>query len=143
MKSLEDIAALADANRDMLFKVSLKQYVRLVRIEPGRLDVSLTGDAPKTLLGDLNDEAESWTAPAAGSSSLSRDEGGRTLAEAEAAKRDDAILDAKNDPAVAAILARFPGAKIIDVRIPTRRRPRPGDADLTPEPATDDDETDF
>ena len=142
VKSLEDIAALADANRDKLFKVSLKQYVRLVRIEPGRLDVNLTGDAPKTLLGDLTTKLKAWTGRQ-WILSLSREEGGQTLAEAETAKRNDAILDAKNDPAVAAILARFPGAKIIDVRIPNAPEAEAGDADLTPEPATDDDETDF
>src|SRR4051794_8801823 len=59
--SLADIAALADANRDMTFKVMLKRYVRLVRIEPGRLDLNLTGDAPKTLLGDLTVKLKAWT----------------------------------------------------------------------------------
>jgi DNA polymerase III subunit gamma/tau len=142
VKSLEDVAALADANRDKLFKVSLKQYVRLVRIEPGRLDVNLTGDAPKTLLGDLTTRLKAWTGRQ-WIVSLSREEGGPTLAEAEAAKRNDAILDARNDPAVAAILARFPGAKIIDVRIPNAPEAEAGDADLSPEPAPDDDETDF
>jgi DNA polymerase-3 subunit gamma/tau len=142
VKSLEDIAALAEAQRDRLFKISLKQYVRLVRIEPGRLDVNLTGDAPKTLLGDLTTRLKSWTGRQ-WIVSLSREEGGQTLAEAEAAKRNDAILDAKNDPAVAAILARFPGAKIIDVRIPNAPEAEAGDADLSPEPAADDDETDF
>ena len=75
--------------------------------------------------------------------SVSREEGGQTLAEAEAAKKNDAILDARNDPAVAAILARFPGAKIIDVRIPNAPEAEAGDADLPPDPAADDDETDF
>jgi DNA polymerase-3 subunit gamma/tau len=139
LNSLEDIAALADSHRDKLFKVSLKQYVRLVRIEPGRLDVSLTGDAPKTLLGDLTTRLKSWTGRQ-WIVSLSRDQGGTTLAEAEAAKRDDAILDAKSDPAVAAILARFPGARIIDIRIPNA--PDAGEADLPPDLA-DDDETDL
>jgi DNA polymerase-3 subunit gamma/tau len=142
VKSLEDIAALADTNRDKLFKVSLKQYVRLVRVEPGRLDVSLTGDAPKTLLGDLTTRLKSWTGRQ-WIVSLSREEGGQTLAEAEAAKKNDAILDARNDPAVAAILARFPGAKIIDVRIPNAPEAEAGDADLPPDPAAEDDETDF
>jgi DNA polymerase-3 subunit gamma/tau len=142
VKSLEDVAALADVNRDKLFKVSLKQYVRLVRIEPGRLDVNLTGDAPKTLLGDLTTKLKAWTGRQ-WIVSLSRDEGGQTLAELEAAKKNDAILDAKNDPAVAAILARFPGAKIIDVRIPNAPEAEADDADLPPEPAVDDDETDF
>jgi DNA polymerase-3 subunit gamma/tau len=139
VKSLEDIAALADANRDKLFKVSLKQYVRLVRIEPGRLDVNLTGNAPKTLLGDLTTKLKAWTGRQ-WIVSLSREEGGQTLADAEATKRNDAILDAKNDPAVAAILARFPGAKIIDVRIPNAPEAEAGDADLPPEPAADDDD---
>ena len=102
VKSLEDIAGLADANRDKLFKVSLKQYVRLVRIEPGRLDVNLTGDAPKTLLGELTTKLKAWTGRQ-WIVSLSREEGGQTLAETESAKRDSAIMDAKSDPAVAAI----------------------------------------
>jgi DNA polymerase-3 subunit gamma/tau len=141
VKSLEDIAALAETHRDRLFKISLKQYVRLVRLEPGRLDVGLTGDAPKTLLGDLKSRLETWTGRR-WMVALSREEGGQTLAEAEAAKRNDAILDAKSDPAVAAILARFPGAKIIDVRIPNVPETEAGDADL-PVEAADDDETDF
>ena len=141
VKSLEDIAALADANRDMLFKTQFKSCIRLVRIDPGRLDVSLTANAPKSLVTDLSARLEKWTGRR-WMVSVSRDEGGQTLAEAEAAKRNDAILDAKNDPAVAAILARFPGAKIIDVRIPNVPETGDGDADL-PVEAADDDETDF
>jgi DNA polymerase-3 subunit gamma/tau len=141
VKSLEDIATLADANRDKLFKVSLKQYVRLVRIESGRLDVSLTGDAPKTLLGDLTTRLKSWTGRQ-WIVSLSREEGGQTLAEVEAAARNDAILDAKSDPAVAAILSRFPGARIIDVRIPNAPEAEADQPDLQSDPTGDEDETD-
>ena len=90
VKSLADIAALADTHRDKLFKISLKQYVRLVRVEPGRLDVSLTGEAPKTLLGDMTTRLKAWTGRQ-WIVSLSREEGGETLAEMESAKRDSAI----------------------------------------------------
>jgi DNA polymerase-3 subunit gamma/tau len=117
VRNLADLAALADANRDMSFKVLLKRCVRPVRIEPGRLEVALTPEAPKTLLNDMTTRLRAWT----GRNwlvSLSREEGGPTLSEQEKARRDSAILDASNDPAVAAILARFPGAKVIDVRIP-------------------------
>ena len=138
VRSLEDIAALADSHRDKLFKVSLKQYVRLVRLEPGRLDVALTGDAPKTLLGDLTTRLKSWTGRQ-WIVSLSREEGGKTLAEAETAKRDNAILDARSDPAVAAILSRFPGAKVIDVRIPNASEMQSDEDSPPPEPAEDDD----
>ena len=137
--SLADIAALADANRDMAFKVLLKRCVRLVRIEPGRLDVSLIGDAPKTLLGDLTVKLKAWT----GRNwmvSLSREEGGATLAELEASKRETAILDAKSDPAVASILARFPGARVIDVRIPNAPEADVPDDGPAPDPAAEDDD---
>jgi DNA polymerase-3 subunit gamma/tau len=137
--SLADIAALADANRDMAFKVLVKRCVRLVRVEPGRLDVSLIGDAPKTLLGDLTVKLKAWT----GRNwmvSLSREEGGATLAELEASKRETAISDAKSDPAVASILARFPGARVIDVRIPNAPEADVGDDGPAPDPAAEDDD---
>jgi DNA polymerase-3 subunit gamma/tau len=139
VNSLADVAALADANRDMAFKVLLKRCVRLVRIEPGRLDVNLIGDAPKTLLGDLTVKMKAWT----GRSwmvSLSREEGGPTLAELEANKRETAILDAKSDPAVASILARFPGARVIDVRIPNAPEAEAPDDGPAPDLAVDDDD---
>ncbi|RVC57008.1 DNA polymerase III subunit gamma/tau, partial [Mesorhizobium sp. M4B.F.Ca.ET.088.02.2.1] len=139
VKSLADIAALADANRDIAFKVLIKRCVRLVRIEPGRLDVSLTDDAPKMLLNDLTAKLRAWT----GRNwlvSLSKEDGGQTLAEMETTKREIAFLDAKSDPTVAAILARFPGAKIIDVRIPDVPEVEEAEADLAVDPAADDDE---
>ncbi|MER8828304.1 DNA polymerase III subunit gamma/tau [Mesorhizobium sp. M0938] len=140
VKSLADIVALADAQRDMAFKVLVKRCVRLVRIEPGRIDVSLTDDAPKMLLNDLTAKLRAWT----GRSwlvSLSKEEGGQTLAEMESTKRENALLDAKSDPTVAAILARFPGAKIIDVRIPDAPEADAVEAEVPVEPAADDDET--
>ncbi len=146
VKSLADIAALADANRDMLFKTQFRNGVRLVRIDPGRLEVSLTEDAPKSLVPDLSARLEKWTGRR-WLVSVSREEGGPTLAETEAARRNDAMLDARNDPAVAAILAKFPGSRIIDVRIPTAPETDASETDLPPDPdidpGADDDETDF
>ncbi|MET3593409.1 DNA polymerase-3 subunit gamma/tau [Mesorhizobium shonense] len=139
VKSLADIVALADANRDMAFKVLVKRCVRPVRIEPGRIDVTLTDDAPKMLLNDLTAKLRAWT----GRNwlvSLSKEEGGQTLAEMETTKRENAFSDARSDPTVAAILARFPGAKIIDVRIPDVPDVEETGADLPVEPAVDDDE---
>ncbi|ESX77888.1 hypothetical protein X759_16965 [Mesorhizobium sp. LSHC420B00] len=140
VKSLADIVALADAQRDMAFKVLVKRCVRLVRIEPGRIDVSLTDDAPKMLLNDLTAKLRAWT----GRNwlvSLSKEEGGQTLAEMESTKRENAFLDAKSDPTVAAILARFPGAKIIDVRIPDAPEADAAEGEVPVEPPADDDET--
>jgi DNA polymerase-3 subunit gamma/tau len=140
VRSLADIAALAEANRDLAFKVQFKRCVRLVKVEPGRLDVSLTDDAPKALLGDLTTRLKNWTGRT-WLVSLSRDQGSATLAEDEAGRRESALLDARNDPTVMAILAQFPGAKVVDVRIPdTGTVAEEAQPDLPPEPAADDDE---
>jgi len=142
VRSLEDIAALADANRDIAFKVKLKSCVRLVAIEPGRIEVSLTPDAPKVLLNDMTTRLKAWT----GRNwfvSVSREEGGQTLAEVEAGRRESALMDARADPAVAAILARFPGARIIDVRIPDAAAQGVAEGDETTlpiDPVADDDD---
>ncbi len=138
--SLADIVALADQHRDALFRVRLKQFVRLVGIEPGRLNISLVEGAPKTLPSELSKRLGDWTG-ARWFVSVSRDEGGPTMAEEEARQRNDRLADAKSDPAVAAILAAFPGAKIIDVRVPTE-----DDHDAAQdyvEPADENDELDI
>ena len=140
--SLEDIAALADANRDIAFKVSFKTHVRLVSIEPGRIEVSLAENAPKTLLNDLTTRLKAWT----GRNwfvSLSREKGGATLGEKEAGRRESVLMDARADPVVSAILDRFPGAKIIDVRFPDGAAPEFGEGDETSlpiDPVADDED---
>ncbi|MGH7003249.1 MAG: DNA polymerase III subunit gamma/tau, partial [Alphaproteobacteria bacterium] len=116
--SIEDIVALADKHRNMQFKIMVKNCVRLVSIKPGRLEINLTEGAPKALLTDLAQNLNEWTATR-WMVSLSREQGNATLGEAESAKRDMAISDARSDPDVMAILSKFPGAKIINVRIAT------------------------
>jgi len=114
--TMQDLADLADRHRDPLMKVNIRKCMRPVSIEPGKLAVSLTEDAPRTLLGDLSRKLLDWTGTR-WIVSLSREPGGRTLDEMETERRDMAVADASRDPEVAAILAAFPGAKIIDVRL--------------------------
>ncbi len=141
VKSLSDIATLADTNRDLAFKVQVKRHVRPVRISPGHLEVALTEDAPRTLLNDISTNLNKWTGRR-WVVSLSREEGGATLAEEESERRETAMSDARADPAVAAILARFPGARIIDVRLPDAADEDVETTDPSePIEAEDDDET--
>jgi DNA polymerase-3 subunit gamma/tau len=139
--SLADIAALADANRDIAFKVALKTYIRPVRITANRIDVSLTEDAPKTLLNDLTAKLQKWTGRRY-IVTLSREEGGATIAEEEKARRENAILDARADPAVAAILARFPGARIVNIKLPEAKETDGSDEQLQPADLPPDDDED-
>ncbi|MDI6025537.1 DNA polymerase III subunit gamma/tau [Corticibacterium sp. UT-5YL-CI-8] len=136
VRSLAELAALAETNRDMAFKVLIKRCVRPVKFEPGKVEVSLTDEAPRTLLNDMTARLKSWTGRH-WMVSLSREEGGPTLSEMEATKRETAFMDARSDPTVAAVLAKFPGSKIIDVRIPDAPEADLEDAALPVDPGID------
>ncbi|MFH1793500.1 MAG: DNA polymerase III subunit gamma/tau [Pseudomonadota bacterium] len=146
VRSLADIAALATSNRDVAFKALLKRCVRLVRIEPGNLQIGLTDDAPRDLAGQIGAKLQAWTGRR-WIVSVAREGGGPTLGEEEANKRETAFTDARSDPAVAAILAKFPGARIIDVRIPDAPdevdTPSGAAPDPGIEPALDADDDEF
>ncbi|HEV7310464.1 DNA polymerase III subunit gamma/tau [Ensifer sp.] len=116
VNSISDIADLCAKNRDIKLKTLVRGFLRLVRIEPGRLDVNVSDDAPKTLLGELAVKLKEWTG-VHWIVSFSREAGEPTLIEAEQRAQEQRVNDARQDPDVAAILARFPGAKITDVRI--------------------------
>ncbi|ARQ08234.1 DNA polymerase III subunit gamma/tau [Rhizobium etli] len=140
VNSVSDIVNLATEKRDAKLKAMVRNFVRPVRIEPGRLDVSLTEGAPTTLLNELAVKLKEWTG-IHWIVSLSRDEGQPTLVEAEARTREQHVIDARQDPDVAAILAHFPGAKIIDVRV---RAPEPEEeGEVKPPAAAESEEGDI
>lgn len=132
INSLSDIADLCTKNRDPKLKALLRGFVRLVKVEPGRLEINLPADAPKSIVGDLQRRLEEWT-DIRWMVILSREAGSQTLAEVESSAREARLTDARADPDVAAILSQFPGARITDVRI--RVTEETDDADL-PAPAT-------
>jgi DNA polymerase III subunit gamma/tau len=131
--SLSDIADLCTKNRDPKLKALLRGFVRLVKVEPGRLEINLPTDAPKSIVGDLQKRLEEWT-EIRWMVILSREAGSQTLSEVETEAREARLTDARSDPDVAAILSQFPGARITDVRI--RVADITDDADEAPPPAT-------
>jgi DNA polymerase-3 subunit gamma/tau len=94
----------------------VRSFLRPVKLEPGHLDVSLAPGAPGTLLNELALKLKDWTG-IHWIVSLSRDGGAPTEVEAETKAQAQRLVDASQDPDVAAILSQFPGAKIIDVRV--------------------------
>lgn len=116
VRSLEDIGDLCAKNREPVLRARIRQSVHLVKLEPGRLEINLEPDAPKSIVNDLTSKLREWT----GTTwwvTLSNERGAPTLAQAEEQAKEQRKTDARADPDVAAILAQFPGARIIDVRI--------------------------
>ena len=72
VRSLSDISALADANRDMTFKVLLRRCVRLVRIEPGHLQIALDAGCAEDTSDDLSNKLKTWTEPSLAGLAIAR-----------------------------------------------------------------------
>ncbi len=139
LNSLTDIIKLADQNRDIQFKVLIKQYVRPVSFGEGRIEVALGAGAPKTLYNDISRRLEMWT----GQRWLiipSNEEGQATLSETEAGTKRANENEAMEDPAIAAIMKRFPGTKIIGITLRGNEVPVAEDVpETTPDEAENDD----
>jgi DNA polymerase-3 subunit gamma/tau len=114
LNTLADIAALAEEKGEMLLAALIRNHVRLVALQPGLLEIALSGKPPEKFLGDLAQHLRHWTG-ARWLVSLSDEPAGKTLAEAKAdaaAERLDAIA---KTPLVAKITSVFPGATIEDI----------------------------
>ncbi|KGD98190.1 DNA polymerase III subunit gamma/tau [Rhizobium sp. YS-1r] len=133
VNSLQDIVELCTQNRDPKLKALVRNFVRLVKLEPGRLEMRLVDGGPNTLPGELGVKLKEWTG-IHWIVSISKEEGAPTLVEADNNAREARLTDARADPDVAAILAQFPGAKITDVRI--RAAEEENETEEAPAPAT-------
>jgi DNA polymerase-3 subunit gamma/tau len=142
VKSFEDLIGLAVEKRDLSIKSALERDVRLVRFEDGTLEIALEAGARKTLIGELSKKLADWTgrrwmvavSAEAGSPSL------RAQAEMRKAEMKDGV---RGDPLVQAVMERFPGAEIVEVRPPAGAAPEQAGetpSSVPPEPdAADDD----
>ena len=113
--SFPELVALAGEKRDLLTKAALEADVRLVRIEDGRLEVALERSAARTLINDLSRKLEQWTGRR-WTVIVSNEAGQPTLRAQNEAVKNQRERAAESDPRVQEVLARFPGAKLVEVR---------------------------
>jgi len=113
--SFPELVALAAEKRDLQTKAALEADVRLVRIEDGRLEVALERSAARTLINDLSRKLEQWTGRR-WTVIVSNEPGQPTLRSQNEAARSQRERAAETDPRVQEVLARFPGAKVVEVR---------------------------
>jgi DNA polymerase-3 subunit gamma/tau len=109
------IASFPGDKRDLLTKAALEADLRLVRIEDGRLEVALERSAARTLVSDLSRKLEQWTGRR-WTVIVSNEPGQPTLRSQNEAARNQRERAAEADPRVQEVLARFPGAKVVEVR---------------------------
>jgi DNA polymerase III subunit gamma/tau len=127
ISSFPALVALAGEKRDLLTKAALEADVRLVRIEDGRLEVTMERSAARTLINDLSRKLEQWTGRR-WTVVVSNEAGQPTLREQNEAQKNQRERAAEADPRVKEVLARFPGAKVVEVR---RLAPEPPESDAS------------
>ncbi len=112
--SLRELAALAEERRDLRMAANIRNFLRPVSIEPGKLRIGLAEGAPADLPRQLAARLQQWTGmPWV----VLREDGveAPTLAEQDHARRDDLLRRAQEDPAVKEVLRHFPQARILNV----------------------------
>ncbi|HVE03658.1 MAG TPA: DNA polymerase III subunit gamma/tau [Rhizomicrobium sp.] len=115
IRSLEDIAVLAQTNGAPVLKVHIENDIHLVHLEPGKIEFRPSARAPRTLAGDLSQKLKDWTG-VRWSVSIAREGGAPTLSEQKKSAKAAKFESATQEPVVREILDRFPGAEIIAVR---------------------------
>jgi DNA polymerase-3 subunit gamma/tau len=113
--SFEELIALAAERRDLAVKLALERDVRLVHCEDGRLDIALEPGAAKTLVNDLARKFSQWT-NRRWMVVVSAEAGQPTVKARMEARQAMLTTGVRSDPLVQVVLARFPGAEIVDVR---------------------------
>jgi DNA polymerase III subunit gamma/tau len=117
LNRFEDLIALAAEKRDVSLKSALERDVRLVRFEDGQLEIALEPSAAKMLVGDLSKKLHEWTGRR-WMVVVSAEAGAPSLRAQAEERKTQLKSDARSDPLVQAVLTRFPGAEIVEVRPP-------------------------
>ena len=115
----ESVIALIRRMRDMKLLLDVEDHLRLVRYAPGRIEFNPTDAAPRDFAQRLAERLRGWTGGQRWAVVVVSEPGAPTLREQAQAREALARARAMDNPAVQAIFAHFPAARI------TRIRPAP------------------
>jgi DNA polymerase-3 subunit gamma/tau len=116
LASLDALCGIIRDKRDMKLLYEVENTLRLVKFTPGRIEFEPTPDAAPDLAARLAGHLQRWTGQRWG---VSIGHGGQpTIAEQRDAAMIAARANALENPLVQAVMATFPGARIVDIRTP-------------------------
>jgi len=115
--SFEHVVELIRTNRDVKLLVEVENTLRLAAYQPGRIEFTPTDDAPRDLAQRLGTRLQQWTGNR-WAVIIVGDSDAETIAEIRDAKENALKSQAENHPLMQAVMATFPGAKILSIRTP-------------------------
>ena len=109
--TLQDVVAVLEQNSEMLLASQVYQFVHLVTMKKGRLDIRIDAEAPSNLSQNLSQAlkqstGERWMVTVSG------EPGAPTLAEKAAAAEQKRFEEVLQDPLVKSVLEIFPDAEL-------------------------------
>ncbi len=134
INSFEELIFLTEDKRDLQTKIWLRHHIQLIDFEDGRMEFSIAGNPPPAFIPHLQDRLKQWTGKR-WNLVISSQKGAPSLEEVEQAEEKIKFDAARSDPTVEAILSKYPGAKVVDVRI---RQDQFQDQLLNDDPVIDD-----
>ena len=120
--SFADVLALVVDKRDVKLKGDLERSVRPIRVAPGQIELALEQGASPGLPGELARKLEAWTGRR-WMVLVAKEGGDKPLALQKKDAKESAFREAREEPSVQAILKRFPGSTVTDVRDPETLKP--------------------
>ena len=114
-ESLAQVAMMFEDNGEPLLAAQIREHVRPLVMEPGRLEFALKGNVQADFTKNVAHRLTEWTG-LRWLVLISEAEGGQTLAEIEGEKKASQIASVLGHPMVAAALEAFPGASVEEVR---------------------------
>ena len=116
-RSFADVVALVSEKRDAKLKFHLEDHVSLVKFDgvAGSIDLFLLPGAPAELANDLREKLNAWTTRK-WVVVLSKEAGAPAIGAVNRAREAAELESLKAHPAVRAVFAAFPDAKITAVR---------------------------
>ena len=122
--SLKDLVAIATEKRDIRLKTDLETLIRPIRVAPGQFEIALEPGAHPGLPGEIARKLEAFTGMR-WMVMVAKDGGDKPVSHQRQEAKDNLYLAAREHPDVQAVLKRFPGAEIIDVKVPDDSLPPP------------------
>jgi len=131
--SLKDLVAIATEKRDIKLKTDLESLIRPIRVAPGQFEIALEPGAHPGLPGEIARKLEAFTGMR-WMVMVAKDGGDKPVSRQRQEAKDNLFLAAREHPDVQAVLKRFPGAEIIDVKVPDDSLPPPNMSESDEEP---------
>ena len=104
----------AFTRKEMVLYSNLKNHARLVSFAPLRIELAQSRELAPDFGTKLSRVLQDWTGER-WAVNFSAETGAPSLAESEKKRKENALKEAGDAPAVASVLKHFPGARVVDI----------------------------